>query len=134
MPGQTEPPVAPAAEQPEPVAESETVALHEGDTTEAPAQQAVTEQAPLSEAEVQAGLPAGLPGPARDRLLAGRYADAAALGAAVVAEVAYVKALTGSGKPWGQGETQASEPVELTEEQKLERFNLIMREVGAREV
>lgn len=75
MPGQTEPPVAPAAEQPEPVAESETVALHEGDTTEAPAQQAVTEQAPLSEAEVQAGLPAGLPGPARDRLLAGRYAE-----------------------------------------------------------
>lgn len=130
MPGQTEEP--PEGAQ---VAESqsdatETVSLQEGDATE----EAGAVVTALAEAEVRAALPAGLPQPARDRLLAGQYADAAALSAAVTAEVEYVKALTGSGRPWGQGETQAPGPVALTEDEKRQRFNTIMRGVGAREV
>ena len=132
MPGQTEPPAV-QPEQPERVAESEseTVPIREEGTAEqAPAEEPTF----LAEAEVQAGLPAGLPQVARDRLLAGRYAGAADLETAVAAEVEYVKALTGSGRPWGQGGSQPPGVVALSEEEKRDRFNQIMRQVGAREV
>jgi len=73
-----------------------------------------------------------LPEVSKARLLR-EYADEADVESAIAAEVAYVKELTGSGKPFAQGGGTVDQ-VPLTEAQKTERFNQHMREIGAREV
>ena len=76
-----------------------------------------------------------LPDPSKTRLSEGQYDDEAALTTIIEAEVAYVKVLTGSGKPFSQGgTTPPNEPAQLTEQEKTDRFNGFMREVGSREV
>ena len=67
------------------------------------------------------------------KLAEAEYSDEAGLQEAIKAEVAEVKAKTNSGKPFGQGEGTAP-PALLSEDEKTERFNNIMRQVGAREV
>jgi len=60
----------------------------------------------LAESEVKAALEASrLPQQAQGRLAEGQYLDAEALKAAIKAERAYIKELTGSGKPFAQGDT-----------------------------
>ena len=74
-----------------------------------------------------------LPKMAKARLSEVEYADEDALDEAIKAEIAYVKELTGSGEPFGMsGGPQVQEP--LTEEEKRERFNKRMDEVGGRRV
>jgi hypothetical protein len=77
-----------------------------------------------------------LPKASKARLSEAEYADEEAVEEAVKAEVAYIKAVTGSGKPFGQSGDdpgkQGKEPI--SEEAKESRFNQIMREIGAREV
>ena len=69
------------------------------------------------------------------KLAEAKYADEAGLQDAIKAEIAEVKATTGSGKPFYQGEgTAAPAPEQLSEAEQTERFNEIMRRVGAREV
>ena len=88
---------------------------------------------PLSKEKVTERLgETNLPKASKQRLSV-EYADEDALENAVKAEIAYVKELTGSGEVFGMaGEPQSQEP--LTEEQRTERFNKRMREVGGREV
>ena len=50
------------------------------------------------------------------------------------AEVTYVKELTGSGKPFAQGASQPPENKPRSDEERLEGFNKVMREVGLEEV
>jgi len=60
----------------------------------------------LAESDVKEMLEASrLPPQAQERLAEGQYLDADALKAAVEQERAYIKELTGSGKPFAQGET-----------------------------
>lgn len=71
----------------------------------------VEEVAPLlSEVEVTTLLKedAGLPEASKERLTKGQYATKEALQEAVVTEKAYIKALTGSGRPAGLGESAAA--------------------------
>ena len=75
-----------------------------------------------------------LPDAAKARLSEAEYADEETAGAAIAAEVAYIKEVTGSGKPFAQGASSAPEQQSLSEEKKTERFNRHMREIGAREV
>ena len=76
-----------------------------------------------------------LPAPSVLKLAEMDYADEAGLQDAIKAEIAEVKAATGSGRPFYQGEgTAAPAPAQLSEAEKDERFNSIMRQVGAREV
>ncbi len=72
-----------------------------------------------------------LPDAAKSKLLK-EYANESEIEAAIAAEVAYVKEVTGSGKPFAQG--GSAEPAQLTEDQKTERFNNIMQEVGLKPV
>jgi hypothetical protein len=91
---------------------------------------------PALEAETVRGLveATGLPDAARARLLRETYVAADDVQAAISAEIAYIKELTGSGRPFAQGGGAPSHPASLTEDQKRARFNTIMREIGAREV
>ena len=109
--------------------EIEEVQISEGDEEpETPAPD------PLPEEKVAERLgETNLPKASKARLSERGYADEAELEGAVEAEIAYVKELTGSGKPFGMsGGPQSQEPP--TEEQGEKRFNRIMREVGGREV
>jgi len=97
----------------------------------------VTEPTFLSEQEVADFLDKRrLPAVVRERLGAGQYQDETGLQEAIDEEVAYVKQLTRSGQPFGQGESTASPPksFEEVEQQSLDRFNRIMREIGATQV
>ena len=75
-----------------------------------------------------------LPEVAKARLFEREYADEAELEGAIGSEVAYVKQLTGSGKPFAQGGGTAPESKPLSEAEKTARFNEHMRTIGAREV
>jgi hypothetical protein len=75
-----------------------------------------------------------LPEAARTRLLAAEYAEEASLQEAIQAEVTYIKELTRSGQPFGQGRSTVTQPEPATEETRLAKFNEIMRSVGISEV
>ena len=75
-----------------------------------------------------------LPSAAKAKLSEAEYADEDEAQAAIAAEVAYVKQLTGSGKPFAQGGGTAPESKPLSEAEKTVRFNEHMRTIGAREV
>lgn len=80
------------------------------------AEQEKEEVHPLAEAEVMRLLAiSNLPQASKDRLAGTEYADEAGVKAAVVAEVAYVKKLTGSGKPTDLGASAAVGAVRMTE-------------------
>ena len=89
----------------------------------------------LTEEEVKGILDSTkLPKASRERLVEAEYSDHELLQEAIKAEVAYVKELTGSGKPFAQGALAPPENKPRTEEEKIERFNRTMREVGLEEV
>jgi hypothetical protein len=90
----------------------------------------------LAEAEVEATLAeTNLPKAFKAALGKGEYADADVLKAAIAEAVAEVKELTGSGQPFGQGNTEPTQPSEEDmEEAAKASFNKVMREVGLREV
>jgi hypothetical protein len=78
-----------------------------------------------------------LPDASKTRLAEQDYQDEDALQEAIDAEIAYIKEITGGGKPFAQrGGTTPTQPVtpEAREEQSKARFNRIMREVGLEEV
>lgn len=88
------------------------------------------EKAPEPFAEVQALLDeTNLPDASKTRLLEREHEDEEAAKDAIQAEIAYVKELTGSGRPTGLGGSEKPKP--LTEEEKLEEFNKVMLAVGA---
>ena len=91
------------------------------------------EKAPEPFTEVQALLDeTNLPDASKTRLLEREYEVEEQARDAIQAEIAYVKELTGSGKPTGLGGSEKPRP--LTEEEKTARFNEHMRAVGARTV
>jgi len=113
---------------------ADTTASAEAAAPAAPAAQ----EAWLSEADVTAELgkrPALHPA-IKAHVAAVRYHDLAELGAALDAEIAYYKQLTGSGQPFAQGTAAQPKPMtsEELEEQGKQGFNRIMRKYGAREV
>ena len=69
------------------------------------------------------------------KLAEAEYEDESSLAEAIKAEVAEVKRETGSGAVFGQGEGTAPQTkVPLSEVEQVERFNNIMRQVGANTV
>jgi len=89
----------------------------------------------LSEAEVSTALgETNLPAAFKVALGKGEYTDAAVLKEAITEAIAEVKALTGSGQVFGQGDTTPIEGKPLTgDERELQgvvSFNETMREVG----
>jgi hypothetical protein len=74
-----------------------------------------------------------LPEASKARLREREYETEDEAGAAIQAEIEYVKELTKSGRPTGMGSSQPTR-VELTERQRAEQFNEIMASVGAPEV
>jgi len=123
-------------EKVEEVKEVQEVELREGDKGQEARPEEKAKKS-LAEAEVKDTLArSNLPGASQQRLAEASYQDAEALETVIKAEKAYVKELTGSGKPVGMGGTKSIEelsPEEAEEKQKA-RFNRIMREVGAKEV
>jgi len=106
--------------------EAEEVTISEQEEPETPA------PVKLAEDEVSKALDGtNLPDASKKRLVESDYLTKAELDAAIVAEIAYVKEVTGSGKVFGQG---GSTPVELTPEEIAERadkrYERIMNEVG----
>jgi hypothetical protein len=100
-----------SGETPEPPAEEEPVP---GDDDETPAA-----ESELPEADIQAALAkTRLPEPARARLAGAKYRSLAELNAAVTAETAYLKSVTGSGRPVSPGKTQPAAPRTLAERDK----------------
>ena len=84
----------------------------------------------LAEAEIKTFLEASrLPQQAQARLAEGEYLDEEALRAVVDTERAYIKELTGSGKPFAQGES-ASTDATMTEAEYNEAYDDIRRRHG----
>jgi len=80
---------------------------------------AVTPPVLLAEAEVKTELAATtLPAPSQKRLAEGKYPDKAALEAAVASEIAYLKEVTGSGKPVMPKSAVTGQPATLAEVNK----------------
>jgi len=71
-----------------------------------------------------------LPDAAKAKLSEAEYADEGAVQAAVQAELAYIKEVTGSGKPFAQGAGSAPERRPRTAEEADADFQRILREVG----
>jgi hypothetical protein len=105
----------------EPAAETsettDTPVLEEiADTTE------TTQPVPLSEADIRALIPDHLPQETQDRLLSQPYFDEQAVKQAVTIEVDYLRAVTGSGQPFGSSSpaTQTITNFEEAAKQNLE--------------
>jgi len=130
---QSAPPAGAGPEAPAPVQE---VAIAEGGTPATTPAAAPAVPAVLAEADVLRALNASAL-PATDRALLARitWKDAAELSEAITAQMAHVKELSGSGRPAGLGGAQApAQPAELSEADRIKRFNVIMDEIGARPV
>lgn len=111
----------------------------EGETPDTEPVEETSEPECLSEAAVSTALDeTNLPGAFKAALSKGAYADAEGLGTAITEAIAEVKALTGSGQVFGQGNTKPVEEKVLTaderELQSLLSFNETMREAGCGEV
>ncbi len=84
----------------------------------------------LAEAEIKELLEASrLPKQAQGRLKEGQYLDTEALKTAIESERQYIKELTGSGKPFAQGES-ASTDATMTEAEYEKEYNDIRRRHG----
>jgi hypothetical protein len=85
----------------------------------------------LAEAEIKELLEASrLPPQAQERLAGGQYLDADALKAAVEQERAYIKELTGSGKPFAQGGGTAPGEEQMSEADYETAYADILRRHG----
>lgn len=73
-----------------------------------------------------------LPKPALARLQEQEWADEPTLIKAIESEIAYIKELTGSGKPFGMGETAASETTRMSESERMKALEDIDRRFGIR--
>ena len=105
----------------------------EPEPTEPPPTSAEPEPGPahMGAAEVQAAVEAtSLPAPAKAKLAEGKYVDKAALEAAIQHEVAYLKAVTGSGTPFGQGPSAAPAAETMTEKQYDTAIGEILERAG----
>jgi len=71
-----------------------------------------------------------LPGAAQKRLAEAEYEDEGEVKAAITAEVEYLKAITGSGKPFGQGGGRPPEEERISEADVQKRFDDIDRQHG----
>lgn len=71
-----------------------------------------------------------LPEAAQKRLAEAEYEDGAEVEAAITAEVEYLKTITGSGKPFGQGGGQGPEQTRISEADMQKRFDDIDRQYG----
>ena len=71
-----------------------------------------------------------LPEAAQKRLAEAEFKDKAEVEAAITAEVAYLKTITGSGKPFGQGGGQPPEETRISEADVQKRFDAIDRQHG----
>lgn len=123
-------------EEASPVEAEDVILSEEGDTKES--QEADQPLECLSESDVRAILDeTNLPETARGRLLKEQYPDEQALRDAIASEVTYIKAITGSGRPFAgatQQTVQVTETNEEREARRTARFNEHMRAIGAREV
>ncbi len=136
MPGkQTETTQAPAAPV-APVPETPAAPVAENKPPVAPAAPVVPPAAPvvpakLAETAVRAGLEKSrLPKASQERLAVAEYADEAALEKAIAAEIAYVKELTASGKPFLMGESAAPQPVKVSEADLQKRLDAVDQRHG----
>lgn len=115
----------PAANTSEAATPPAPVTIQENQTPPAP-----PEPVFLAEADVKQTLAAtNLPQVARDRLATTRYADDKQLREAITAEVDFVKKLTESGAPFGQGATQPV-PTTVSEADHAARLDAIDRKYG----
>lgn len=108
-----------------PVKETQETVLSEAgqETREAPK--------PLESDAVLSFLKASsLPEAAQKRLAEAEYEDGAEVEAAITAEVEYLKTITGSGKPFGQGGGQGPEQTRISEADMQKRFDDIDRQYG----
>ena len=71
-----------------------------------------------------------LPDVSKAKLLEAEYADEEAAQDAIAAEVAYVKQITGSGKPFAQGAGEAPQQNPRTVEETDADFERILAEIG----
>lgn len=84
----------------------------------------------LAESEIKEILTASrLPQQAQGRLAEGQYLDAEAVKAAIEQERAYIKELTGSGKPFAQGETAPTD-AQMSEADYDAAYNDILKRHG----
>ena len=85
----------------------------------------------LAEAEVKSLLEASsLPKAAQERLATGEYLDEAKVKGAIAFETRYLKEITGSGKPFGQGGAKPPEETRISEADVQKRFDAIDRRHG----
>ncbi len=114
----------------------ETVIEEKGQKDEQADEQAVEEETQepevtmLSETavdELLANPGVNLPKISVTRLSEREYGDEQAVRDAIAAEVSYIKALTGSGKPQDLGSTQALEQTVMTEAERAEEFDSILK-------
>lgn len=112
----------------------ETAATTETATTPesvAEAGEATTQPTRLSEEQVQELLAKSkLPEASKERLCEGEYQDEAKLQEAVTKEIAYVKKITGSGQPFGLGDTKAPQAEKLSEADIESRKQGVMKRYG----
>jgi hypothetical protein len=71
-----------------------------------------------------------LPAVSKAKLKAGQYVSTEALSGAIVAETAYVKALTGSGRPFAQGASAPAKKAHMTPDEDAARYAEIAKRHG----
>jgi hypothetical protein len=116
----------------EEVADTAEATLSEANGDETTDSNEVTEVTYLAEAEVEKMLKASqLPQQAQTRLAEGEYLDEEALKAAIEAERAYIKELTGGGRPFAQGESSSpDEEATMSEADYTKEYNDILSRHG----
>ena len=71
-----------------------------------------------------------LPKPAAARLQEREWSDEPALTKAIEDEIAYIKELTGSGKPFAQGESAATQPARMSEADRNKALDAVDSRFG----
>lgn len=91
-----------------------------------------TKETVLSESDVTALMPKNMPEQIKQRILNEQYPTVVEANAAIIAELDYVRELTGSGSPIGLGENLDStpEPQPLTEVEAQEAYDQIFADAG----
>ena len=114
-----------------PVIETQETVLSEAGQEEPEAPAKADRPKPLDGDAVEGFLKAStLPEAAQKRLAEAEYKDKAEVEAAITAEVSYLKTITGSGKPFGQGGGQPPEEKRISEADMQKRFDAIDRQHG----
>ena len=71
-----------------------------------------------------------LPRPAQARMGEKQWVDEPTLIQAIESEIAYIKEITGSGKPFGLGESAAAQPTRMSEADRQAAFDEVDRRFG----